>query len=230
MKSESRRGFTLIELLTVIAIIGIMAGMLFPAINAVKRKSKIATSQSTFSQWCTAVNRYKSVYGFYPNIGTAYSTSADTLHKLEEVTTTQKFIKALSGKNPSGTALSTADRTSLNRNAEEFCAFSKDDYAFYSSTIDTVNTLLVDKFGNYKIRVVFDTDSTGSIKKISGVTIPDDISSAKSGTGLGIDSTTGGIPARVIIFTAAGEAASYDGITAPTALTADEAADIIAIQ
>lgn len=229
MKSASRRGFTLIELLTVIAIIGIMAGMLFPAINAVRKKSKIATSQSTFSQWCTAINRYKSVYGFYPNIGTSYSTGADTLHKLEDVTTTQKFIKALSGKNPSGSALSSGDRTTLNRNAEEFCAFSKEDYAYYSTSIDTANTLLADKFGNYVIRVIFDTDSTGNIKKISGVTIPDDISSAKSGTGLGIDSATGGIPARVIIFTAAADAKSFDGASI-TALTSDEAADIIAIQ
>lgn len=228
MKSESRRGFTLIELLTVIAIIGIMAGMLFPAINAVRKKSKIATSQSTFSQWCTSVNRYKSVYGFYPNIGSKYDTTADTLNKLDDTTVALKFVKSLSGKAPSGSALSATDRTSLNRNAEEFCAFSKEDYAYYSSTIDTT-TLLADKFGNYNIRVIFDTDSTGSIKGITGVTIPDDISSAKSGTGLGIDSAKGGIPARVIIFTAASDAKSYDGANI-TALTADEAADIIAIQ
>jgi prepilin-type N-terminal cleavage/methylation domain-containing protein len=228
MKSESRRGFTLIELLTVIAIIGIMAGMLFPAINAVRRKSKIATSQSTFSQWCTAVNRYKSVYGFYPNIGAKYDSAVDSLNKLDDTTVTLKFVKSLSGKAPSGAALSSTDRTTFNRNAEEFCGFSKDDYAFYSTSIDTT-TLLVDKLGNYKVRVVFDTDSTGSIKAITGVTIPDDINSAKSGTGLGIDSAKGGIPAHVIIFTAAGEAASFDGVT-NTPLTADEAADIIAIQ
>lgn len=228
MKSESRRGFTLIELLTVIAIIGIMAGMLFPAINAVRRKSKIATSQSTFSQWCTAVNRFKSVYGSYPNIGAKYDTSIDSLHKLDDTAVTLKFVKSLSAKAPSGSALISTDRTTFNRNAEEFCAFSKEDYAYYSSSIDTT-TLLVDKFGNYKIRVVFDTDSTGSIKAITGVTIPDDINSAKSGTGLGIDSAKGGIPARVIIFTAAGEAASYDGTTI-TPLTGDDAADIISIQ
>jgi prepilin-type N-terminal cleavage/methylation domain-containing protein len=228
MKSESRRGFTLIELLTVIAIIGIMAGMLFPAINAVRRKSKIATSQSTFSQWCTAVNRYKSVYGSYPNIGTKYDTSVDSLHKLDDTATALKFVKSLSAKLPSGSALISTDRTTFNRNAEEFCAFSKEDYAFYSTNIDTT-TLLVDKFGNYNIRVIFDTDSSGSIKAIAGVTIPDDINSAKSGTGLGIDSSKGGIPARVIIFTAASDAKSYDGATI-TPLTADEAADIIAIQ
>jgi prepilin-type N-terminal cleavage/methylation domain-containing protein len=224
MKSESRRGFTLIELLTVIAIIGIMAGMLFPAINAVRRKSKIATSQSTFSQWCTAVNRYKSVYGFFPNIGAKYDTSVDSLHKLDDNATALKFVKSLSAKLPSGSPLTSTDRTTFNRNAEEFCAFSKEDYAFYSTSIDTT-TFLVDKFGNYIIRVIFDTDSSGSIKAIAGVTLPDDINSAKSGTGLGVDSSKGGIPARVIIFTAATDAKSYDG-----PLTADEAADIIAIQ
>jgi hypothetical protein len=79
------------------------------------------------------------------------------------------------------------------------------------------------------IRVIFDTDSTGNIKKISGVTIPDDINSTKNESKLGIDSATGGVPARVIIFTAAAEAKSFDGSTI-TVMTADEAADIIAIQ
>lgn len=229
MTPKSRRGFTLIELLTVIAIIGIMAGMLFPAINAVRKKSKIATSQSTFAQWCTAVNRYKSVYGFYPNIGTKYDTSADSVHQLETSAITLKFVKALSAKAPSGTSLSTPDRTSLNRNAEEFCAFSKDDYAFYGTSIDTT-TYLSDKLGNVNIRVIFDTDSTGSIKNISGLAaIPDEISSTKSGTGLGIDSVKGGIPARVIIFTTSTNAQSYDG-TSLAPLTADDCADVIAIQ
>ena len=237
MKSESRRGFTLIELLTVIAIIGIMAGMLFPAINAVRKKSKIATSQSTFSQWCTAVNRYKSVYGFYPNMtypASGYNSSTDSSFKLETSPYASNFIKTLTGKKPNGSALtstsSTDERPMLNRNAEEFCAFSKEDYAYYSSTITDSTAYLCDKFGNINIRVIFDTDSTGSIKKITTLgVIPDDISSAKSGTGLGIDSTTGGIPARVIIFTAAGDATSYDGVT-KTPLTGDDAADIIALQ
>jgi hypothetical protein len=134
----------------------------------------------------------------------------------------------LSGKNPTNSPLNSADRLAFNRRAEEFCAFSKDDYANYGAIIDT-SPLLQDKFGNVNIRVAFDMDSSGSIKGISGISLPDEIWSAKSGTGLGIDSPKGGIPARVIIFTTASDAQTYDG-TSIVPLSAGEASDVIAIQ
>ncbi|HEX5175388.1 MAG TPA: type II secretion system protein, partial [Chthoniobacteraceae bacterium] len=43
-------GFTLIELLTVIAIIAILMGLLFPAVNAVKENAKKVQAKNDVTQ------------------------------------------------------------------------------------------------------------------------------------------------------------------------------------
>jgi prepilin-type N-terminal cleavage/methylation domain-containing protein len=58
--------FTLIELLTVIAIIGVLAALILPVAGAVKKQSMIRTAQAEMAQLETAIDRYKSAYGFYP--------------------------------------------------------------------------------------------------------------------------------------------------------------------
>jgi prepilin-type N-terminal cleavage/methylation domain-containing protein len=58
--------FTLIELLTVIAIIGVLAALLLPLAAAVKRTSMIQHAQTERDLIETAIDRYKSAYGFYP--------------------------------------------------------------------------------------------------------------------------------------------------------------------
>ena len=168
------------------------------------------------------MSRYKSVYGFYPNIGASYTTTADALHKLETGPGIP-FVKSLYGKNPTGSPLSgaaTGERAKFNRNAEEFCAFGKDDYELFDANANTTGKL-IDKFGNTNIRIVFDTDGNGTIKGIS-TPLPDDLDATKNANG--INSTTG-IPARVIIFTTTKDVGSTDG-----QLGADDVADIIAIQ
>lgn len=227
MRPNSRRGFTLIELLTVIAIIGILAGVLFPAIGSVKKKSKTATAQASFSQWCSSINRYKSVYGFYPNIlndaGTGYNTTKDSTFLLEEKGAGLRLVKCLSGKYPSGKNLDSKQRLIFNRNAEEFCSFAKEDYDAYDADVD-INGRLTDKFGNYKIRVIFDTDNSGSIKKITNLpALPDSLTGSADNNG--IDSATG-IPAKVIIFTTKNE----DPGSITNDLSKDDVADIVVIQ
>jgi prepilin-type N-terminal cleavage/methylation domain-containing protein len=61
-----RRAFTLIELLTVIAVIGVLAALLFPAFSAVKRHALINHATAEMGQLETAIDRYKATYGFYP--------------------------------------------------------------------------------------------------------------------------------------------------------------------
>ena len=90
-------------------------------------------------------------------------------------------------------------------------------------TIATVGT-----FAETQMRLTLvSRESLGQWKSISTVVRPLTIATALRT--VEIDSATSGVPARVIIFTAAAEAKSFDGSTI-TVLTADEAADIIAIQ
>lgn len=66
MTKDKRNGFTLIELLIVIAIIGILAGMTFPAVVKAKSKVKIQQCKVEMSNLAGAINQYMSEYGRYP--------------------------------------------------------------------------------------------------------------------------------------------------------------------
>lgn len=72
MKNKSvtgeRKGFTLIELLTVIAIIGILAGMLFAVGNAVRDSARASRANAEISAIETALTRFDTEFGFFPEI------------------------------------------------------------------------------------------------------------------------------------------------------------------
>ena len=158
--------------------------------QAGKVNALAASSQVQFQHWASGISRYKQTYGFYPNIGGKYAATADTLHDLADQAVNGKFVRALSGHQPTGTALSVADRRALNRNADEFVAFIREDFDHQAEFSDS--SLLADKFGNKKIRVIFDTDSDMIIRNINAKDLPNEISAA---------ATSAGVKARVIIYT-----------------------------
>lgn len=66
--TQSRKGFTLIEMLVVIAIIAILAGMLLPVLNQIRRYTKRTKAKEMIYQAKTAFKQYLVDYRKFPNV------------------------------------------------------------------------------------------------------------------------------------------------------------------
>ena len=78
----NRSGFTLVEVLMVIAIIGILVGLIVPAVNIALKRGRTAAMALECTTIGDAVNKYNSKYGDYPPDGSDVNLLIRHLHKI----------------------------------------------------------------------------------------------------------------------------------------------------
>jgi len=74
--------FTLVELLVVVSIIGLLAGLGFPAINGAMKAGKKAEVAAMAESIKTAVNAFYAEYSSYPTNLTTFKTDKDFLEMM----------------------------------------------------------------------------------------------------------------------------------------------------
>ena len=65
--SKTRHAFTIVELLVVISIIGVLIGMLLPAVQAARESGRRAQCVNNIKQLGLAMLHYESKFDYLPN-------------------------------------------------------------------------------------------------------------------------------------------------------------------
>ncbi|WP_165229751.1 DUF1559 family PulG-like putative transporter [Aquisphaera insulae] len=96
MTPRRRRGFTLIELLVVISIIGVLVGLLLPAINSAREAGRRAQCQNNLKNVALAITQFSTAKNAFPASGTFFE--ATTVNTTDP--TTSSIYTAIN--NPTG--------------------------------------------------------------------------------------------------------------------------------
>ncbi len=159
MRSNRTSAFTLLELLSVVAIIGVLAALIFPAVRSARVSANIARTKVQFSQWSAAIEGFRGEYGYYPAFDATALVNGGTT---TAITGDHLFHDILAGRKRDGTPLlSTGPAAMQNRKLISFYSFSDADFTNAGSL--TPN-LLRDGFDNTEIAVLVDKNLDGVIR------------------------------------------------------------------
>ena len=154
---KNKEAFTLIELLMVIAIIGILAGILIPTVGAVRKQANIAASKAQLSNYVTAIQMFKGEYSYFPFSGAQVDGGA-TITSI----TPAKFIGALSARKVNGDKITSSTDAALDGNRRLIAFHSFSESEFFEG--DSSNGLIADRFDNTNIYIAIDGTGAGKIK------------------------------------------------------------------
>ncbi len=150
-RRSSKNGFTLIEMLVVIAIIAILAGLLFPAINKALLQAKKAKARTEAANFASAIALYFNDYGRMPVPITVQGLNTD------EVST--YFTEAISRS-----VVQTLTATDAGDNAGH--ALNPRQKIYLSVDGGDVNGSFLDPWGT-QYRVILDRNLDGKVEYLN---------------------------------------------------------------